>query len=82
MPCFDSEVYRLSLNSKQSTKNIDIEHVFNMYNQIIVYFSDRSMRIAITGFLQEGSRYGHFAYGQYIGELHPGSKQLKKVNFF
>ena len=31
-----------------------IEHVFNMYNQIIVYFNDRSMRIAITGFYEEG----------------------------
>ena len=56
---------------------MDIEHVFNMYNQIIVYFNDRSMRIAITGFLRGGLRSGHYAYGKYVGELLPGSKQLK-----
>ena len=54
-----------------------IEHVFNMYNQIIVYFNDRFMRIAIAGFLQGGLRSGHYAYGKYVGELLPGSKQLK-----
>ena len=35
------------------------------------------MRIAITGFLRGGSRLGHYAYGKYVGELLPGSKQLK-----
>ena len=35
------------------------------------------MRIAITGFLPEGLRSGHYAYGNYVGELLPGSKQLK-----
>ena len=35
------------------------------------------MRIAITGFLHGGSRLGHYAYGKYVGELLPGSKQLK-----
>ena len=54
-----------------------IEHVFNMYNQIFVYFNDRSMRIAITGFLRGGLRSGHYEYGKYVGELLPGSKQLK-----
>ena len=54
-----------------------IEHVFNMYNQIIVYSNDRSMRIAIAGFLRGGLRSGHYAYGKYVGELLPGSKQLK-----
>ena len=77
MPCFEAEVYRLSPYSKQITKSMGIEHVFNMYNQIIVYFNDRSMRIAITGFLRGGLRSGHYAYGKYVGELLPGSKQLK-----
>ena len=54
-----------------------IAHVFNMYNQIIVYFNDRSMRIATTGFLRGGLRSGHYAYGKYVSELLPGSKQLK-----
>ena len=53
-----------------------IEHVFNMYNQIIVYFNDRSMCIAITGFLRGGLRSGHYAYRKYVSELLPGSKQL------
>ena len=35
------------------------------------------MRIAITGFLRGGSRSGYYAYGKYVGELLPGSKQLK-----
>ena len=56
MPCFEAEVYRLSPYSKQSTKSMGVEHVFNMSTQIIVYFNDKSMRIVITGFLVEGSR--------------------------
>ena len=33
---------------------MDIEHVYNMYNQIIVYLNDRFKRIAITEFLRDG----------------------------
>ena len=77
MPCFEAEVYRLSPYSKQITKSMGIEHVFNMHNQIIVYFNDRSMRIVITGFLRGGLRSGHYAYGNYVSELLPGRKQLK-----
>ena len=81
MPCFETEVDRLLRHSKQSTKSMGIEHVFNMYNQIIVHFNDRSMRIAITGFFRGGSRSGHYAYGEFVGELLPGSKQLKISKF-
>ena len=49
--------------------------MFNRYKQIIVYFNDRF--IAITGFLRGGSCLGHYAYGKNVGELLPGSKQLK-----
>ena len=77
MPCFQAEVYRLSPYSKQITKRMVIEDVFSMNNQIIVYFNDRSMRIATTGFLRGGLRSGHYAYGKYVGELLAGSKQLK-----
>ena len=77
MPCFEAEFYRLSPYSKQITKSMGIEHVFNMYNQIIVYFNDIFMRIAITGFLRGGLGSGHYEYGKYVGELLPGSKQLK-----
>ena len=38
------------------------------------------MRIAITGFLRDGSHGGHFAYGKYVGELLPGSKLLLNMN--
>ena len=76
MSCFEAEFYRLSPYSKQITKSMGIEHVFNMYNQIFVYFNDRSMRIVVTGFLRGGLRSGHYAYGKYVGELLPGSKQL------
>ena len=54
-----------------------IEHVFKMYNKILVYFNDRSMRIVVTGFLRGGLRSGHYAYGKCVGELLPRSKQLK-----
>ena len=56
---------------------MDIEHLFNMYNLIIVYFNDRSMRIAITGILRGGPRSDHYAYGEFVYELFLGSKQLK-----
>ena len=59
MPCFEAEVDRLSPYSKQITKSMGVEHVFNRYKQIIVYFNDRSMRIVITGFLRGGLRSGH-----------------------
>ncbi len=77
MPCFEAEFYRLSPYSKQITKSMGIEHVFNMYNQIFVYFNDRSMRIVVTRFLRGGLRSGHYAYGKYVGELLSGRKQLK-----
>ena len=54
-----------------------IEHVFDMYNRIIVYFNDRSMRIATTGFIRGGLRSGHYTYRKYVGKLLPGRKQLK-----
>ena len=76
MLCFEAEVYRLSPYNKQITKSMCIGQVFNMYNPIIVYFNDRFMRIAITGFLRGGLRSGHYAYAKYVGELLPGSKQL------
>ena len=69
MPCFEAKVYRLSPYSKQITKSMGIEHMFNMYSQIIVYFNDRFMRIAITGFVRGGSRSGHYAYGKYVVEI-------------
>ena len=75
--CLEAEVDRLSPYSKHITQSMVIEHVFNIYNQIIVYFNDRFMRIAITGFLRRGLHSGHYAYGKYVGELLPGSKQLK-----
>ena len=40
------------------------------------------MRIAITGFLREGSRSGHLHTENMSGELLLGSKQLKIGNFF
>ena len=64
MPCYEAEVYRLSPYSKQITKSMGIEYMFNMYNQIIVYFNYRSMRISITVFLRGGSHYGHYSYGK------------------
>ena len=73
MLCFEAEVYRLSRYSIQITKSMGIEHMFNMYNQILVYFNDRSMHIAITGFLRKGLHSGHYAYRKYVGELLPGS---------
>ena len=36
------------------------------------------MRIAITGFLRDGSHGGHFAYRKYVGELLPGRKEAIK----
>lgn len=58
------------------------QHVLNMYNTIlIVYFNDRSKRIAIIGFYDKG--HTEFtADGKYIGKLLTGSKQLKRVKFF
>ena len=40
----------LIVNNQQRSMNNG--HMFNMYNKIIIYFSDRSMRIAITWFLR------------------------------
>ena len=78
MPCFEAEVYRLSPYSKQITKSMIAEQMFNMKNQIIVYFNDRSMRIATTRFLRGGLCSGHYAYGKYVGELLPGRKEAIK----
>ena len=84
MPCFEAEVYQMSPISKQITKSMGIEHVLNRYNQIIVYFNDRSMRIAITGVLRGVSRSGHYAYGKYVGRIASWKEAIKNktVNFF
>ena len=66
MPCFEAEFYRLPPYSKQITKSMGIEHVFNMYNQLFVYFNDRSLHIVVTGFLRGGLRSGHYVYGKYV----------------
>lgn len=63
--CYANVSYHLSgLNPKftgsqllvsEQQRWMGIQHVYNILNQIIVYFGDRSMGIVITGFLRRGS---------------------------
>ena len=64
----------LIVNNQQLS--MEIKHVFNMYIQIIVYFNDRSMHIAITGILQEG----HAEVTLHTENISEGSNS-NKVNF-
>lgn len=41
---------------------INFKHEYKMYNQIKVYFNDRSVRIAITGFFTSGGMLTSTAY--------------------